>query len=417
MSQAETMTRQQLGLPTNVPKDRVFDFDLYAPAGIDQGFDEPWARLRAAGRDRQGLLWTPRNEGHWIATKGLMIAEILSDYARFSNRVIFVPKSTGEAHHLLPTNIDVPDHANYRRLLANGLSPRAVRNLRDTIRTACIDLIDGFVQRGSCDFVAEYAEKLPILVFMNLVQLPVEDAPKLKFFADAIVHTSETMSYAEARQGLENYLAPFIDARLGGAGTDMLSDMINGRIEDRALTREEMFKFCVQLLIAGLDTVVNMLSFIFVFLARSPEHRRELAQEPGKIPAALEELFRRFSIVTTAREVTGDMEYAGVRLKKGDMVLAPTPLAGADEEMFDGALTVDFSRRPRQHLLFGRGNHICPGAQLARAEIGITIEEWMKRIPEFRLDPKLPLVFGSGIVGSLAGLGLTWDARAVHGTR
>jgi cytochrome P450 len=397
-------------LPSNVPQERLIDFDLYAPEGIEQGFDEPWDRLREAGKSHQGLLWTPRNEGHWIVTRGSMVAEVLSDHERFSNRVIFVPKSTGEAHHMLPTNIDVPDHRHYRRLLNNGLSPRAVRNLRDPIRGACVELIEDFVADGGCDFVKQYAEQLPIRVFMSLVQLPVADAPKLKVWSDAILHTSETMSYAEARQHIEDYLTPFIDERLGKDGTDMLSEMINGQIEGRPLTREEMFKFCVQLLIAGLDTVVNMLCFAFLFLSRSPQHRQQLVEDPSRIPNAIEEIFRRFSLVCTAREVKDDIMYAGVELKRGDMVLAPTPLSGLDEELTFDPRTVDFSRRPEFHLLFGKGNHICPGAQLARAEIAITLEEWLKRIPEFSLRDDAKLVFGSGIVGTIASLPLVWRA-------
>lgn len=402
---------QAVGLlrrPDNVPEERVFDFDLYAPPGFDQDFDEPWTRLHVAGRAHQGLLWTPRNEGHWIVTRASMVADVLTDHQHFSNRVIMVPKSTGEAHHVLPANIDVPDHAGYRRLLNNGLSPRAVQGLGDSVRSACITLIGGFASRGSCDFVKDYAERLPILVFMSLVQLPIEDAPKLKLLSDAIVHTSETMTYAEARTGFEDYLAPFIDARLGGTGTDMLSEMINGHIEGRALTREEMFKFCIQLVIAGLDTVLNMLCFVFLFLARNPEHRRYLGRQPEIIPQALEELLRRFSIISTAREVRDDVVCAGVTLKKGDMILAPTPLAGIDEDFTDGARTVDFDRRPQPHLAFGKGNHICPGARLARAEIIATIEEWLKRIPEFDVEAGAHICFGSGVVGTIGSLPLTW---------
>jgi cytochrome P450 len=409
MIETETAGDERILAPANVPPERIVDFDLYAPPGLDQSFDEPWERLHTAGRSRRGLVWTPRNEGHWIVTTGAMIAEVLSDHERFSNRVIFVPKSTGEAHNMLPTNIDVPDHAAYRRLLNNGLSPRAVRDLRDTIRATCVALIDGFAADGSCDFVKQYADQLPIRVFMSLVDLPVADAPKLKVWSDAILHTSESMNYAEARQALEAYLTPFIEARLGGGGTDMLSDMINGRIEERSLTREEMFKFCVQLMIAGLDTVVNMLCFIFLFLANNPNHRRQLVDDPDLIPIALEELFRRFSLVCTAREVKADIEYAGVQLKKGDMVLAPTPIASIDEDFFTNPHEVDLNRRPRQHLLFGRGNHICPGATLARAEMTITLEEWLKRMPDFSLEDETRLVFGSGIVGTIARLPLVWN--------
>ncbi len=394
--------------PRNVPEDRVIDYDLYTLTGEGQSFDGPWERLHLAGRDHQGLLWTPHNEGHWIATSGKIVAEVLSDQERFSNRVTFVPKSTGEAHHMLPTNIDVPEHRSYRRLLNNGLSPRAVRNLHGTMRETSAALIDEFLADGQCDFMTQYAEHLPIRVFMGLVQLPVADAPKLKAWSDAIVRSSEATDYSATRKALEDYLKPVIDARLGKNGTDMLSEIVNGQIDGRPLSWEEMLKFSIQILIGGLDTVVNQLGFMFLFLARNPEHRRQLVDKPSLIPNAVEEIVRRFSIACTSREVKKDVEYAGVHLKRGDMVLAPTPVAGFDEEFTRDPRTVDFSRRLEFQIGFGKGNHICPGANLARAELSITLDEWLKKIPDFSLAEDAELVFGGGVVTTVANLPLVW---------
>ncbi|WP_221794101.1 cytochrome P450 [Aquisediminimonas sediminicola] len=395
--------------PANVPDDRVIDFNLYQLSGNGQNFDEPWARLYEAGRDHLGLLWTPHNEGHWIAANGKLVADVLSNAEYFSNRVTFVPKSTGEAHHMLPTNVDVPEHRNYRRLLNNGLSPRAVRNLHGTIREICGELIETFIADGRCDFMTQYAAHLPIRAFMGLVQLPIADAPMLKACSDAIVRASDGTSYAATRKQLEDYLRPFIEARLGKDGDDMLSDIINGKIDGRALTWDEMFKFCIQILIGGLDTVINQLGFMFLFLARNPEHRRQLVENPSLIPGAVEEIVRRYSIANTSREVRTDCEYAGVQLKRGDMVLAATPVVGFDEAFTDHARSVDFSRRSDFQVGFGKGNHICPGANLARAELSITLEEWLKRIPDFSLANDDDLVFGGGVVITVASLPLVWN--------
>ena len=408
------LDRGGLALPDNVPPECVVDFDLYNLEGTEIDFDEPWRRLRDAARrcygdGPPGLMWTPRNEGHWIAIRGSAAAEVLEDYERFSNTVIFVPKTVGIQHHMLPTNIDVPEHQHYRRLINPGMSPRAVRGLTQTIRELSISLIESFENKGECDFARDYASQLPIALFMRLVDLPVEDADKMKHWANQILHGDGEMNYAEARGHFESYLNTFIEQRLKAPGDDMLSQIIHGDIQGRPLTREEMLKFCTQLMIAGLDTVINLLNFIFVFLARSPEHRRQLAQNPSMIPRAQEELFRRFSIVSTARVVQQDMDYGGVRLKQGDMVLAPTPFIGTDEELYPDPFTVDFSRKPTfPHAVFGRGAHICAGANLARAEIAITLEEWLKRIPEFEMVPGTQIAFTGGIVGTIDSMPLRW---------
>src|SRR3546814_9709694 len=113
----------------------------------------------------------------------------------------------------------------------------------------------------------------------------------------------------EAKQHFYKYLEPYIDARLGGDGTDMLTSMINGKVYGRPLQKEEMLSLSMQLLLAGLDTVVNFLGFTFLFLAQNPEHRRRLSSEPALIPAAPEELFRRLPIVNVARGVKRSEEH------------------------------------------------------------------------------------------------------------
>lgn len=409
-----------MALPDNVPPECVVDFDLYNLEGTDISFDEPWLRLREAaekvyGSGQTGLLWTPRNEGHWIAIRGTSAAEVLEDHTRFSNTIIFVPKSVGIQHHMLPTNIDVPNHRDYRRLINPGMSPRSVRDLRDTIRALSISLIGSFEKEGHCDFARDYASQFPITIFMSLVDLPLEDAPRMRHWADQILHADGEMSYAEARAHFEAYLNPFIDARLERPGDDMLSQVINGDIQGRALTREEMLKFCMQLMLAGLDTVINLLNFIFLFLAQNPAHRRQLASDPSMIPRAQEELFRRFSIVSTARVVQYDMEFDGAMLKQGDMVLAPTPFIATDAELYENPYEVNFARRMQfAQPVFGRGPHICAGANLARAEIAITLEEWLKRIPEFELAPDTRITFNGGIVGTIDSLPLRWKAAATE---
>lgn len=397
--------------PDHVPAERVVDFDTYSPTDIETGFHEAWDRLQ------QGtpfdLVWTPRNEGHWIATRGTAITQVLSDSAHFSNRIIWLPKSVGEQHRMLPSTMDAPDHQHYRRLLNSGLSPRAVRGMEGMIRDTAAGLIAAFADKGRCDFIAQYAEVLPVRMFMEVVDLPQADGEKLKYWSDRIVHLDESMSYEDAKQHFFDYLEPYIDARLGGDGTDMLSSMINGQVHGRPLQKDEMLNISMQLLLAGLDTVVNFLGFTFLFLAKHPDHRRRLREDPASIPAALEELFRQLPIVSVAREVKGDMDFVGVRLKKGDIVLAPTSLVGRDETLNACPHAVDFDRASIVHATFGKGNHVCPGAQLARTEMRITIEEWLKAIPDFALAPGCEIAFQGGVVGTMDRLELVWPPKPV----
>ena len=396
--------------PDNVPADRVVDFDLYHPPGLEHGFHEAWAALLAG--DPPDLVWTPHNEGHWIATRGKAMAEIFAGHERFSARAYVVPKSVGLQHQMLPVFLDPPHNQPYRDMLTRILTPRRVNDMQAAIRACANGLIDGVIADGGCDFIASYADQLPVRIFMELVDLPMADLPQIKAWTECTVHIGGPLTYEQAKQAIYDYLDPHMDARIGTDRTDMLSLMVNSTVNGRALTRAEMLNLSMQVLLGGLDTVVNFLGFAMTFIAQSREHRQALVNDPGLIPAAVDELLRRFPVVSLAREVKDDIEYDGVQLRKGDMIALPAPLAGSDDRFNTNARTVDFTRRGGQHVTFGKGPHFCLGAYLARTEVRITLEEWLRRIPEFAIAPGTTLTYRGGLVGAVNALPLVWQVAA-----
>ena len=394
-------------LPDHVPPELVRDFNIYAPPGIDEDFHQAWATLLQEGDDCP-LVWTQANEGHWLPTRTAIIEEILTDYSKFSSRSIILPKSHSADHGLLPTTIDPPQHHFYRKTLNHTMAPASVNAMEADIRGIVVSLIDAFADSGQCNFTQQFADILPIRIFLSMMNLPEEDIPQTKYWADQLIRPDGTISFADALQNLKDYIAPYVDQRMGADGKDMLSRMVNTETDGRRLTRDEAIKLSIQVFIAGVDTVVNFLGFVFLFLARSEAHRLKLSR--GEITAAdaVEEIFARFPLVTVAREVTEDMEFHGVQLKAGDMIAAPTPLAGLDNSFNANAAEVHFDGQRRNSLTFGRGAHICPGKNLARIEVRVALEEWFKRIPDFAVDESKPITFSSGIVGVVNQLNLKW---------
>lgn len=393
--------------PANVPADRAFDFDIYQeiPEGVD--FHQHWRNVM---RDApHPLMWTPHNGGHWIVLTAELSETVLSDYERFSNNTVLVPKETaGEAYRLIPLSLDPPEHRPFRTLLNENLGPKPLRPMEGIVRDLAVKLIESFQSGGRCNFTHDFAEKFPVQIFMGIVDLPVEDLPRLKHLADQYTRPDGSIPLDQVTQQFRDYLRPIITARRASPGEDMISRMINGDISGRAMTDFEAENICIQVLVGGLDTVVNMLGFTFSYLAIDHDLRRAIAADPARIDDALLEFFRRFPVVSSGREIMKDVEFEGVTLKAGDMVLAPTVVISMDDARNDDPLEFRLGRKARQHSTFGKGSHTCPGATLARMEMKIVLQEWFARIPEFTLATGSSLGYVNGIVGSVKPFELEW---------
>lgn len=396
--------------PDHVPAERVVDFNSFSPFRDGLDLHRSWKAFQDA--TPYDIVWTPHNGGHWIALRGRDIEEILSDYERFTSYTVLIPKATaGEAYRFYPLSLDPPQHRPYRALLNDNLMPRAINPMEDKVRQLTIDLIEGFRARGRCNFIHEFSEQLPLQIFMNMVDLPLADLPRLKNLADHYTRPG-TLSLPEVTRQFQEYLAPVIRERRGQGRTDLLSKLIDGEVNGRPVTDEEASNLAVQVLVGGLDTVLNFMGFLMLYLAENPEFRRRLAADYSLIPGAVMELLRRFPIVADAREVRHDVEYNGVTLKQGEMILAPTVLHGLDDEQYDAPLEVRLGRPMPRHTSFGKGVHICPGQFLARLELRVMLEEWLRLIPEFSVAPDSEVQFAGGIDQTVLPYDLVWEVPA-----
>lgn len=394
--------------PPHVPPALVHEFDLYNLEVQGGDYHAALKQLHAPGIP--DIFWTPKNGGHWVATRGEDIYQIFKDSERFSSQKLVVPAERN-THKLPPIFFDPPEHTKYRVLLSPVLSPKAVSVLAVQAREQAIALIEDLYPRGGCEFVGDFAQHLPIGIFMRMVDVPAEDREQLLAWADQQVRPT---SEAEREQGFMNifgYAAQKVAERRARPGLDAISQLTKAQVDGRPITDEELIPMVALLLIGGLDTVASAMAFAARFLAGSPAHRQELIEHPERIPAAVEELLRRFPVVNQGRMVRHDLSYKGVALKAGDMIVMPTTLHGLDERQFDDPMTVNFQRPTPIHSTFGNGAHRCPGSLLARTEMKIFLEEWLRRIPDFQIKPGVTCGVRAGVNATLFDLPLVWEVR------
>lgn len=403
----EGKTAQPKHVAPHVPGPLVVDFDAYRPMKQGSTYHEAFAALQQQVPE---IFWSPYNGGHWVLTRRDHLAEAFADYERFtSSQGASVDKVLDPAApRLAPIEADPPSQQIYRKLFAPAFTVLAIREREKEARALAIQLIEELKPRGRCEFVTEFAQHLPIKIFMRMVDLPEEDRLTLLPLANAQVAADAPKEETMAQ--LFAYCGERVAERMKAPGGDLISKIATAEIDGRPITAHEAIGVSALLLIGGLDTVASMMGHIMHFLAGSAEHRRALVANPKLSTAAVEEFLRRFALTNPGRTVVNDIDFHGVQMKAGDKVLLSTPFGAVDPRDYAEPLTVDFARKSGSKATFGNGPHVCPGSMLARAELKILLEEWLPRIPDFALDPDHEPRFRTGVNGSIDRLPLIWAA-------
>jgi cytochrome P450 len=308
------------------------------------------------------------------------------------------------------SDIDPPHNQKYRRLLTQTLGKKGAKSFEEHARALMIELVEEVLPEGRCEFVSRIAQKLPIFVIMRWLDLPFEDRMELLEKADDIMGHPDPVLRKAGKQFVIDYVDTIVAERRKNPGQDFISVIANGEVDERPVTHEEARSMVANLVIGGLDTVRNMMCFFAIFLARNAEHRQALVADPSLIPAAVEELLRWIPNPNMSRSITQDTMFHGVQLRAGDMILMPLILSGRDDAAYEHASEVDFARGRQRTLTFGTGGHMCPGMNLATIELNLFLEEWLKRIPDFHIDPDHTPVTRGGIMLGVDELQLVWNA-------
>ncbi|MCA6121179.1 cytochrome P450 [Bradyrhizobium sp. WSM 1704] len=398
-------------LPEHPPvTDWVNDFDHTDPAWTEDPFPI-WEMLRTASP----VVHTERFLGCYMPTTYQAVKEIAYDTEHFSSRRVIVrdvrPEITARAP---PITSDPPEHKPAKQVLLPPFTPDAMKRLEPRVRAICNELIDAFIKDGGCDAAARYTKHVPVRAIAHMLGIPEKDGDLFIKWIHQILELgikddNELMSGVREMTG---YFMAHLEQRKLEPGDDLISQLMRAKGPDgQPLSDEHVLGSLRLLLIAGIDTTWSAIGSSLWHLAKTPADRERLVAEPELMPTAIEEFLRAYSPVTMAREVMKDTTISGCPVKSGNMVLLSFPAANRDPAMFPDADKVVIDRKENRHAAFGLGIHRCVGSNLARMEMTVAIEEWLKRIPDFRLDPagkvtwsegtvrgprQLPVLFGKG---------------------
>jgi len=310
------------------------------------------------------------------------------------------PRDPDDYFYFIPIEIDPPHHRKYRAILDPVFSPKGVLALEGKIRDMANDLIDQIIDKGECEYTTDFGRPLPVSVFLDLMGLPQEKRDTFVKWAVDLLHSNDRAVMAEAMRVISAYLKEVIAEKTKNPDEHVISRIVHATVDGRPLSPPEIFGFVVFLFIGGLDTVFATLNNIWLWLARNPERRQEMINDPANINAQVEELLRAWSVTFSGRVLAQDYEMGGVKMKKGDRVTAILPACNFDPDIFPNPTVVDFHRPRKPILAFTVGVHSCMGAHLARLEIKVALQEWLRRIPDFSLKPGTRIEYRpGGVVG------------------
>ena len=312
----------------------------------------------------------------------------------------------GNIRPLIPLQIDPPEHAKYRRILDPLFTPREMARREPRVAELVNEMIDRFADRGECRLPRGVRGTAPVHRFPAVARAaagrprPIpgvegrRDPPGGRRRASTVATTPRQ---AVAQQ-IYDYFDRAIDEHIASPRDDVLSSMIAANVAGQPLSREELLDICFLFLIAGLDTVTDSLDCFFVYLARHPDHRHQLVEQPDILPHAIEELLRwETPVPGVARVAMQDVEVGGCPISKGERVSPLLGAANTDPAEFPDPEVVDFDRNPNRHRAFGGGPHRCLGSHLARMELRVALREFHRRIPDYEIKPGTQLIYTAAL--------------------
>ena len=387
-------------------KDWANDYDIFDPEFIKNPYPV-WDELR----EGCPVAHTTRHAGSYMPTTYKDVFETAQDWQRFSSTyplvapiavpMDYVPDEQFIGVAAPPITSDPPLHTWARRLLLPPMSIKSIEKWEPMTREHCRTLIDGFIANGRADAAADYAQQIPPYVIAKMLGVPTDMTPSFTQWVREFLEfgLQNFLLAVNSRKQILTFLLEQIEERKKNPQEDdLISYLLKAEVNGGPVPDTHILGTCFLLLVAGIDTTWSSIGSALWHLAQHPEDRKRLVEEPELWPTAIEELLRAYSPVTMARVVGKQAEVGGCPVNVGEKILMTFPAANRDPAIFEDPDKVIIDRPKNPHIAFGAGIHRCAGSNLARMEMKVALQEWLARIPDFRLEDPDAVTWAGGQV-------------------
>lgn len=331
------------------------------------------------------------------------VSQVAHDTEHFSSIWVNVGRPDAPRSPAPPITSDPPDHKDHRRLLLPAFAPRRVSQMEDELRSYCRGLIAELDGASSADAAEQYTQHIPVHGICVLTGMPEEDADLFRdwIYRNFQLAPRDNSVRLQVNTEMTEYIDGILNDRLANPRDDMMTEIANAEIDGEPVEWKLKNGYVKLLIIAGIDTTWSAIGSGLWHFAQHPEEVTRLVAAPDDDMlwmTAIEEVLRFYAPVTMARKVIADTEVSGCPVHAGDQMLLTFPAANHDPEAFEQPEEFQLDRAKNRHVAFGLGVHRCVGSNLARLEMTVGIQEWLRAFPNYSLDTSKETTWANGQV-------------------
>jgi cytochrome P450 len=374
-------------------------------------------------RKHAPVFWYQRGnvDPYWAVTKHADIVELSKQPERFLNQprlAVFTndlefPEE--RVRHLL--NMDPPDHGRYRNVSAKQFTPRAVSALAPHVAEITREVLDEAGRREECDFVRDVSARITIAVIAEMLGVPREDWELLFRWTNETIAPQDPEfqrggsvkdTIEQSRAELFQYFHELAGKRRAQPTSDIVSVVANASVDGKPLDPLTLLSYYFLLVVAGNETTRNAMTGGLLAFIENPDEWRKLVKDPKLVDPAVEEIVRWTTpVIQFCRTATQDYVLRGQKIRAGESLCLFYPSANRDEDVFDEPFRFRIDRWPNEHIGFGRGEHVCLGAHLARLELRCAFAQLRARLQHVELAG-VPERARSSFVGGIKRVPIRW---------